>query len=124
MVTRSEATFTGSHTIISPSTFCSFGERNCDCTSFQPRKSSAKCKTCSHLQRDHQESSGNDSSADSNSDSDSDDNVASGCDKTVSALLTNLLEDGNYTGVEVESARNEAKAGLTKKRVSRFLDYG
>ena len=106
------------------------GSRNCDCTGFQPRKSSAKCRACSHVQGHHHESSGDDSSNDS--DSDLDDNNDSGFGhggklsagtknkKTVSALLTNLIEGGNYTGVEVEDAKNEAKAGLTRKRVGTF----
>jgi len=103
------------------------GSRNCVCTGFQSRKSSTKCRACSHLQANH-ESSGDDSSNDS--DTDLDDNNDSSCGKlsastknkkTVSALLTNLIEGGDYTSKEVEGAKNEAKAGLTRKRVGRFF---
>ena len=42
-------------------------------------------------------------------------------EKHDTALLTNLLEDGHYTSGQVESAKNEAKAGLTRKHVGHFL---
>jgi len=98
------------------------GSRNCDCTGFQPRKTSPKCRACSHPQGDHRESSSDDSSGDS--DSSHEDSGRDTKEKTVSALVTNLLEDSNYTGVEVESARNEARAGLTRKRVGHSSDSG
>lgn len=108
---------------------CSGGS-DCDCTSFQPRKSSSKCKACSHLQGDYSESSGNESSGDSNNDSNNDSSNDNGDNNSghdvkneamVSALLMNLLEDGHYTSGQVESAKNEAKAGLTRKHVGHFL---
>ena len=102
------------------------GSSNCDCTGFQPRKSSAKCRDCSHLQHDHHESSSDNSSDNSRNDDSGGghgDKLSAGTKntKTVSALLTNLIEGGHYTSMEVEGAKNEAKAGLTRKRVGYFL---
>ena len=42
----------------------------------------------------------------------------------VSALIANLIKGGEYTNGEVESAKNEAKAGLTRKHVSCFPKLG
>lgn len=41
--------------------------------------------------------------------------------KTVSSLISDLIKGGEYTGGEVRSAQNEAKAGLTKRHVGRLV---
>lgn len=119
--------------------WCS-GGKNCSCTNFRLKNGSAKCRACSHPVDQHHDSDDNSAGDDSNSDSGSDedgdgddDEDGSGCghggnpltskknEKTVSALLANLVESGEYTSMDVENAKKEAKAGLTKKHVSHFL---
>ena len=147
------------------------GSRNCDCTSFRPKKSSSRCKACSHHKDHHRRSgssddddsnddgdndgnddgeddgdddgddNGNNDGDDDNGNSDNDDDDNSGDDivvhptggngtkrqpktknKTrVSALIAELIQGGEYTNRQVEGAKNEANAGLTKRRVGSFL---
>jgi len=109
------------------------GGHNCKCTGFHVKKSSRKCKACSHPLDDHDESSDDNSSKGSNSDGGDDSNDDSGHGhggklpsstknkRTVSALIANLIDGGEYTGTEVKNAKDKAKAGLMRKRVSLIL---
>lgn len=97
------------------------GGPNCGCTLFRSEKSSKRCKSCKHNRNSHYETSDDDSNDDS--DSDSNDNttgkpLTNAKNKVfVSSLVSDLIDNGEYTGAEVETATREARAGLTKRHV-------
>jgi len=101
------------------------GGRNCECTNFQRKKSSARCKNCSHDSDNHIVSSDNDGE-DSSSDNSDDGHTAkppppnAKNKQTVSLLVSDLIGGGEYMGGEFERARSEARAGLMKKRVGQL----
>ena len=112
---------------------CSGGSSKCACTLFHGGRRAKICKSCQHHEASHYEPGDSDSSSGDHSDSDdtTGHNSNSNDDKgtkqassykknkmTVSSLVTDLLNTGESSKAEVENARREAKAGLTKKQVS------
>lgn len=119
---------------------CSGGSK-CDCTLFQGGRQAKKCKSCRHDRGSHY-NNGNERSDDDDDDDDSnnandtnDDDSSDGDDgdsndnakqpststknrMTVSSLVANLINDGEHSRAEVENAKREAKAGLTRQQVS------
>ena len=102
----------------SPTMRCS--RRGCTCTSFQRGKASKQCKNCGHHHHDHS-TPNSDSGGNSGNDSD---NGRAGKRPTrnknrqvVSSLVSDVLGGGKYIGREVESAQDEARAGLMKRHV-------
>ena len=126
---------------------CSGGSK-CNCTLFKGGRRTKRCKSCHHGQGSHYEPSrnesgddndGNDSDgtsgvSDSNDSNDDDDDIDDGDgdkgDKlpltrtrnkmTVSSLVADLINGGEHSRAEVESAKSEAKAGLTRRQVGSF----
>jgi len=101
------------------------GSRNCNCTNFQRKKRSTQCKSCSHDRDDHATSSDSDDSRDDTGNSD--DGRAGKLPpsnakntQTVSSLISDLIQGGEYAAGKFEHARDEARAGLMKKRVGQL----
>ena len=98
------------------------GGHNCNCTNFRRRKSSARCKNCFHDADNHISSSNDDSSEGAGSDDGDDGHTGklplnTRNKQTVTSLISDLLDGGEYTGGQFEHARNEARAGLMKRHV-------
>ena len=112
---------------------CLGGSSKCVCTLFYGGHQAKICKSCQHHEASHYEpgdsnsSSGNHSNSDNTAGHNSNSNDNKGTKQassykknkmTVSSLITNLLNTGESSKAEVENARREAKASLTKKQVS------
>jgi hypothetical protein len=123
---------------------CSGGSK-CNCTQFNGRHPTKRCKTCHHGRGSHYEPNDNDSSSgkhssfsdstgdvedsnDNSNDNNSNDDNGNGNDNgklastrtknkmTVSSLVADLL-NGEHSKAEVEDAKSEARAGLTRQQV-------
>lgn len=119
------------------------GSIECNCTQFRGKTLAKDCKTCEHDRGLHYEPSddnggdgkddGTDSESDDGDDSDSDE-ASTDSDKqplastrkktTVSSLAADLLKGGEYTGMQVDQAKSEATAGLTRRHVGQTLTCG
>lgn len=119
------------------------GSPKCNCTLFQGKSRAKRCKSCHHdrgshyeANSDHDTSDDGDNSSDhgdsdNHTNDDSNDNSDSDTVKqqstsvknkmTVSSLLADLIDNGESSRVEVENARREAKAGLTRQKVGSTL---
>lgn len=111
------------------------GSSKCNCTLFQGRPRTKKCKYCRHDRGSHYEPSNDNDDSDednggnSNDDSedDSDNNDDSDGAKqpstsmknkmTVSSLVANIIGSSKPSWAEVENAKREANAGLTRRQV-------
>ena len=110
------------------------GSYKCKCTEFQGARKAKRCTDCRHDRNSHYDPGSNDSGSDHNSDhnsdssndNDSNDDTESNTarpstgrkNKTiVSSLVADLLQSGEYSNVDIDAAKSEAKAGLTRRQV-------
>jgi len=120
-----------------PATTMKCSGYKCKCTEFQGTHKAKICKGCNHS-RDSHYSPGSDSSGsnrndgddtdDDENDDDTDGNTArpsTGIKNkmTVSSLVADLVQGGEYSKADTDAAKREAKAGLMRRQVgSSFSD--
>ena len=108
-------------------------KRKCKCTEFQGTHKAKMCKGCHHSRDSHYSPGSDDSGSNRNDDSNTnDDDDENGNDTdgdtahpssstknkmTVSSLIDDLVRGGEYSKVDVDAAKREAKTGLMRRQV-------
>jgi hypothetical protein len=120
---------------------CSGSRGKCKCTEFQgTARKPGHCEGCRHDRDSHYDSSddsGGDSDDDDpdntsddgededNGDEDNEDDTTQPSTAknkmAVSSLVANLIQDGEYSNTDVDTAKREAKAGLRRQQVCSML---